>query len=97
MPVVIDAFRGADAKDVPFRPVRFFRPTERDYAERFAQRLRSAGSSPVRVIRCAGRGLRIDVGEDERRADVPVDRERRRASRPAPSRDARPGGPAGPV
>lgn len=63
-----------------WRPVRYFLCTERDHAERYATRLRAKEDGCVRVVPCAGRGLRVDVGEDERRVAIPVERERRQAA-----------------
>ncbi|HYF27782.1 MAG TPA: hypothetical protein VD931_18715 [Baekduia sp.] len=58
--------------------MRFFRLSERPQAERAARRLQAAGGLPVRVVRCRGRAIKLMSGEDERRADRPVERDRRR-------------------
>lgn len=70
----------ADARPVPFKPVRFFRLSERRQAELAAERLREVDGRMVRVIGCAGRGLRLEQGDDERRDQRPVERDRRRGA-----------------
>lgn len=55
---------------------RWFRHTELDAAQRYAQRLRGRLASPVRVIR-GPRQVVVDVVEDERRTQVPRSPDRR--------------------
>lgn len=63
-----------------WRTIRWFRADERDEARRAARRTAEQHGQPVRVEHCAGRGLKLTEGEDERREDLPVERDRRRAS-----------------
>ena len=59
-----------------WKAIRFFRASEREHAERVARRL-GADGRPVRVERCGRNGLRLVAGEDERREERPVPRDRR--------------------
>lgn len=61
-----------------WRTIRWFRTNERDEARRAASRVAAEKGDPVRVEGCAGRGLRLTTGEDERHADVPVQHDRRK-------------------
>ena len=70
--------RPADPMSMPWKAVRFFRLSERRQAELAARRMRDAEGQPVRIVGCAGRGLKLVKGEDERREQRPVDRDRRR-------------------
>lgn len=55
---------------------RHYRITELDAAQRYARRLRAAVSQHVRVVRSHGH-VHVDVVEDERRASVPREPDRR--------------------
>ena len=66
-----------DASCASWRAVKFFLLAERDHAERYADRLRAKEDGCVRVVPCSGRGLRVEVGADERRIEQPVERDRR--------------------
>lgn len=55
---------------------RWFRLTEIDAAQRYAQRLRGRLAQPVRVTR-GPRQVVVDVVQDERRAQVPRTPDRR--------------------
>lgn len=60
-----------------WRTIRWFRTNEREEARLAARRVAAENGHPVRVEGCAGRGLRLTTGEDERHADLPVDHDRR--------------------